>query len=91
MSFLRRLLGGADDGAKPPASPAGQAGPRPSATTVEDDEAERDRAILREDAARLSDDLLARQLRYADRKWTPPAQGGPQRSGDAAADNNEGT
>ncbi len=38
---------------------------------------------MRAEAERLSDDLLARQMRYADRSWTPPAQGGPRRADDA--------
>ena len=81
MGFLRRLLGGApaaDDAAKaqtPPVDPA----------TAEADEAEREREILRADQARLNDELLQRQLRYADRSWTPPAQGGTRRSDDEGA------
>ena len=37
------------------------------------------------DQARLNDELLQRQLRYADRSWTPPAQGGTRRSDDEGA------
>ena len=46
------------------------------------DEIERDRVLLREEALRLNDDLIQRQLRYADRRWTPPAQGGTRRAED---------
>jgi hypothetical protein len=49
-----------------------------------DDEAARERELLRAEAERLSDDLIARQMRYADRSWTPPAQGGPRRADDRA-------
>jgi hypothetical protein len=46
------------------------------------DDAERDRQLAREDAERTSNELVARQLRYADRSWTPPAQGGARRADD---------
>ena len=46
------------------------------------DEIERDRELLRAEALRLDDDLIQRQLRYADRAWTPPAQGGTRRAED---------
>ncbi len=74
MSFLRRVFGGGS--AEPTREPVDQA-------AAEREDAERDRQLLREDAERLSDELIARQLRYADRKWTPPAQGGDRRAGDA--------
>ena len=85
MGFLRRLLGGgAPDDKAPDAAPAGAPG---SAATVspEVDEAQRDLDLLRADQARLNDELLQRQLRYADRSWTPPAQGGTRRSDDEGA------
>jgi len=80
VGFLRRLLGGApaDDDA------AAQA-PAVDSATAEAAEAERDLELLRADQARLNDELLQRQLRYADRSWTPPAQGGTRRSGDEGA------
>ncbi|MEI7744417.1 MAG: hypothetical protein WCK58_11815 [Chloroflexota bacterium] len=78
MSFLRRMLGGGTPG--PTAGTPAATGAAP-----EVDEAARDRELLREEAARLSDDLIARQIRYADRKWTPPTQGGERRADDAAA------
>ncbi len=94
MSFLRRVLGGRPG--SPDRSPAGDV-PDETRTGIgredvegeepQGEEAERDRALLREDADRLSGELIARQLRFADRKWTPPAQGGARRAedGDAAA------
>jgi hypothetical protein len=77
MSFLRRVFGGgpgeAGGTSQAPADPA----------EAVEEEAEHERALLREEAQRLSDDLLARQMRYADRSWTPPAQGGARRADDA--------
>ena len=78
MSFLRRVFGGGSS------SDAGR--PADGATTDAApgiDDAERDRQLVREDAERTSNELIARQLRFADRKWTPPAQGGPRRADDA--------
>jgi hypothetical protein len=83
MSFLRRLLGGDDEatqptnGAKPPAE-AGE--------PVDANEAERlhERELARSEAERL-DDLRLRQLRYADKAWTPPKQGGERRADDEDA------
>lgn len=84
MSFLRRIMGGggkaADDGRAD--EPAGAAG----VTAGADDEAARDRELLLEEAHRLDDDLIQRQMRYADRAWTPPAQGGARRADDEDAD-----
>ena len=80
MSFLRRMFGGsAEDAARP--ADAAEADDAP-----EVDDVERTRQLLREDAERTSDDLIARQLRFADLKWTPPSQGGPRRAGDAEDD-----
>ena len=74
MSFLRRLLG-RGPGDPSTTSDAVQPGlPAPS-------EEERDRALLREEAARL-DELQQRQLRYAEYAWRPPAQGGVRRADD---------
>jgi hypothetical protein len=80
MTFLKRLFGGGEGdggaaGKGPPASPA----------ELEADESERDRALQRAEAERLSDELIQRQLRYADRSWTPPAQGGTRRADDEGA------
>jgi hypothetical protein len=76
MSFLRRVFGGGAAGA----DGTGRAPLDPAAAAAED--AEHERALLREEAVRLSDELLARQMRYADRSWTPPAQGGSKRADD---------
>jgi len=94
MGFLRRLFGGGE------ADPAGDAAPDHAATdavasdrdaparsrtSALDEEQARDRELLREEARRLDDDLIQRQLRYAGRSWTPPAQGGERRSDDEDA------
>lgn len=79
MSFLRRILGGGSEdggGASAPVDPA----------EADKEDVERDRELLRAEAERTSDDLIARQMRYADRSWTPPAQGGPKRADDTGAD-----
>ena len=73
MSFLKKLLGGSD---------ATEAAPPASAQELLDEENDRDRQLLRDEAQRLDDDLIQRQMRYADRSWTPPAQGGTRRSDD---------
>jgi hypothetical protein len=77
MGFLRRLFGAPgpspDDDARSAA---------PDDAGLAADEQARDRELRREDARRLDDELLQRQLRYADRSWTPPAQGGTRRADD---------
>ena len=80
MGFLKRLFGGdaTADGSDDRGAAAG-------ATNAAADEAERDRELLRAEALRLDDDLIQRQLRYADRSWTPPAQGGSKRADDEGA------
>lgn len=77
MSFLRKLLGGD--------SKAGDAVPAPTAAELVEEEQERDRELLRAEAIRNDDDLIQRQMRYADRSWTPPAQGGTRRADDEDA------
>jgi hypothetical protein len=79
MSFLKRLFGG-DDPA--PAAPAASVDP----AALQDEENARDRDLMRDEAQRLDDELIQRQLRYADRAWTPPAQGGTRRADDAEGD-----
>jgi hypothetical protein len=76
VSFLRRVFGGAS---------AEAVAPEDAAVAAAEDAA-RDAELLREDARRLSDDLIARQIRFADRCWTPPAQGGPRRADDTDTD-----
>ena len=75
MSFLKRLLGGAPGDETPERTPA----------ELLADEQERDRELLLAEARRMDDDLIQRQLRYADRSLTPPAQGGTRRSDDEGA------
>ena len=83
MGFLRRLVGG---GPEPDAGTGAGASDAPGQAPVPDeDEITRNRELLREEADRLDDELLQRQLRYADRSWVPPTQGGSQRSGDEGA------
>lgn len=82
MGFLRRLLGDRE----PSDGRDAGAGPGPGAVA---DEQARDRELLLEDARRLDDDLIQRQLRYADRAWTPPPQGGPRRADDTGSDEEE--
>jgi hypothetical protein len=87
VSFLRRLFGGqpdeagaADAATDPPAGEPADAGLQAAEQAYE-------RELMRAEAERLSSDLLQRQVRYADRSWTPPAQGGEERAtlgGDAA-------
>lgn len=80
MSFLRRLLGG-DDGATQPTN-----GTEPAVDPVDANEAERihERELARSESERL-DELRLRQLKYADKAWTPPAQGGERRADDEDA------
>jgi len=80
MSFLRRLLGGGEGGetngaaAEPPQRP-------PTAMELEEAERQYELDLAREEARRLSD-LQQRQLKYSDRAWTPPRQGGERRADD---------
>jgi hypothetical protein len=82
VSFLKRLFGGAsrdDDGRTIPDEP-------PLAIDLLEEEQARDRELLRADAQRLDDELIQRQMRYAQHSWTPPAQGTDRRADDADAD-----
>jgi hypothetical protein len=81
VGFLRRILGGersASDEASAVEPPA-------DAATLDEEERARELELARFDQDRL-DDLVRRQQRYADRSWTPPAQGGERRSGDEDED-----
>jgi hypothetical protein len=84
MGFLRRLLG-SDREPTPTSEDRDGDAPAPGEPTTTDDEAARDRDLLRAEAERLDAELLQRQLRYADRSWTPPRQGGERRAGDEDA------
>jgi len=83
MGFLRRILGGGN----PAAGPALGSVPGPAHGGDHDgpgtaDEEARDRELQLAEARRLDDELIQRQLRYADRSWTPPPQGGSRRADD---------
>lgn len=86
MGFLRRLFGGGEPPAEPDEhEPAARPDARPKPADVDDtpvDEEARYRALLRAEAIRLDDDLIQRQLRYADRAWVPPPEGGERRADD---------
>jgi hypothetical protein len=72
MSVLRRLFGGSE--------PAAPAEPPLSPSEVQAVEQAYERELMRAEAERLSSDLLQRQMRYADRSWTPASQGGEERA-----------
>jgi hypothetical protein len=88
MGFLKRLLGGGSgETGRESGRESGEDAPEPAATSAAAagsglDEIERDRELLRAEAMRLDNDLIQRQLRYASRSWTPPAQGGTRRADD---------
>ena len=82
MGFLRRIFGGG----------RGNDGDAEASAGVEDDdkggsvdptaeERQHELDVLRAEAERL-DELTQRQLKYADRAWQPPAQGGERRADD---------
>ena len=80
MSFLKRLFGGsADDHRTIPDEP-------PLAIDLLEQEQARERELLRDDAMRLDDELIRRQMRYAQHSWTPPAQGTDRRADDEDAE-----
>ena len=79
MSFLKRLLGGGSDESEDGADNR----PAPTASEIAADEQAHELEMLKQEAGRL-DDLQQRQLRYADKAWTPPAQGGERRADDEA-------
>jgi hypothetical protein len=95
MGFLRRVF--KDDRGRDQAAAGNQAAagdqaavpaptrPRGPDDHLPDDEVERERALLRAEASRLDNDLIQRQMRYADRAWTPPAQGSERRADDGDA------
>ncbi len=77
MSFLRRILGRREEDSQDRSGPV-------SDDEVETAEREYEREVLRSEAERL-DELRQRQLRYADRAWTPAPQGGDRRADDEDA------
>jgi hypothetical protein len=93
VGFLRRLLGasgtdkadradGADE-ADGPDGPDDEADGelQPAAADLDSEERARELELARFDQDRV-DDLIRRQQRYANRSWTPPAEGGQQRADD---------
>lgn len=78
MSFLRRFLGPTRSAERD--QPA-EGGATPTDADPEADERARELDLLRGEQSRL-DELRQRQLRYADRAWTPPVQGGERRADD---------
>jgi hypothetical protein len=76
MGWLRRLLGG---GAT--SSPPGDAGVADNAGWSDEEERAHELELARFEQDRTTD-LVRRQQQYADRTWTPPAQGGPRRAGE---------
>jgi len=87
MGFLRRILGGGDPaaGSAPDPTLAPAPGGDDGGPGTADEEA-RDRELLLAEGHRLDDGLIQRQLRYADRSWTPPPQGGSRRADDGEAE-----
>ncbi len=79
MSFLRRMLGSREssDG-----DGSGDRTATPASGDLDADERAYELELLRAEQERL-DELRLRQLRYADRAWTPPSQGGERRADDA--------
>jgi hypothetical protein len=87
VSFLKRLFGGTPDDTR---DDAADQGPAPSEADLVAAEQDRERELIRADAERLDDDLIQRQMRYADRSWTPPAQGGARRADDEESTTGDG-
>jgi hypothetical protein len=85
VGFLRRVFGGGgrEDGRETETAAEG-ADPAADPAAVDEEERARELELARFDQDRL-DDLVRRQQRYADRKWTPPAQGGERRADDEDA------
>jgi hypothetical protein len=78
VGFLRRLLGGpapGEDGDGDAVAPV-------DTRTDEELEAAHELELARFEQERTTD-LARRQQQYSDRSWTPPAQGGTARSGEA--------
>ncbi len=79
MGFLRRLFGGTEG--QPTAGPVAPVAPVDVAA-LDEAEGARELELARFDQERAGD-LVRRQQQYADRSWTPPAQGGDRRADDA--------
>lgn len=88
MGFLRRVFGGGNrpETGRPVDGPPDPAAQPADAATIDAEERARELELARFDQDRF-DDLVRRQQRYADRKWTPPPQGGERRADDADSAN----
>jgi hypothetical protein len=86
VGFLRRFLGGGREAERPGGGDADAEGPDDRTEVdepVDPDEAERAHELeLARFEQERTDDLVRRQQLYADRSWTPPAQGGERRAED---------
>jgi hypothetical protein len=80
LGFLRRLLGGDRDG-NSSTDDAADSDEAAEPVDVDAEERARELELARFEQDRV-DDLVRRQQRYADRSWTPPAQGGERRADD---------
>ena len=97
MKAFRRLLGGDREAGANGATEPTVAGAQPSRApsqaadelTAYEAERQYELELAREEARRL-DELQQRQLKYADRSWTPPRQGGERRADDEEAGSAEG-
>jgi len=83
MGFLRRLLGGTDRSEDQGPSDGASANEM-SPEDLDEEERARELELARFDQDRVSD-LVRRQQRYAERSWTPPAEGGDRRADDKDA------
>ena len=89
MGFLRRLLGGnrKNGGSTDDDRAADDDGELAASADLDEDERARELELARFEQDR-TDDLVRRQQRYADRSWTPPAQGGERRADDGDTGDN---
>ena len=77
MGFLRRLLGGGGTSAESSVEDGSADDP----ATLDEEERAHELELARFEQERTTD-LVRRQQRYGDRRWTPPAQGGARRADD---------
>jgi hypothetical protein len=80
VGLLRRLFGRDDRNEVADHAAAERFDP----ATADEEERAHELELARFDQERI-DDLIRRQQRYADRSWTPAAQGGERRADDADA------
>ena len=80
MSFLRRLFAGDQSSAEDDAGAAPV-----SDAEIEEEERAHELELARFEQERTSD-LVRRQQRYSNQRWTPPSQGGGRRADDDAGE-----